>query len=121
MTYTIPVYRGEEIDSGGGVTGPGGPSHVVVSRYVGAKRITTGSRDVTSDPKIVVGSSAPRRTITIQNLGSNDVYIGGEDLSTSNGYKLAANAAITLELAGELWAVTESTTENVRYLLEVDA
>lgn len=120
MTYTIPVYRGDERESGT-QGGPGGPNAVVVSRYVGAARIATGSRNVGSSPVIVVGSSAVRRTVTIQNLGSNDVYIGGEDVSVSNGYKIAADAALTLELAGELWAVTESTTENVRYLLEVDA
>lgn len=125
MTYLIPVYDGPDLQGYVGTSDPnqaaGGVPVAFIVGFRGASKIQTTGFDVTATAKIVVGTNPSRRTVTIQNLGSSDVYIGGEDVNTTNGYKIAANGAITLELAGELWAVTASTTENIRVLTEVDA
>ena len=120
----IPVYSGDQAEFIGSTdpaaAAPPGIPAVFIVGYRGAGRIQTSSYDVTSSASIIVGENARRRTVTIQNLGANDVYIGGEDVTTVNGYKVSANTALTLELSGELWAVTESTTENVRTITELD-
>ena len=124
MTYLIPQYSGDQAEFIGEDSptagAPSGIPATYVVGYRGAGQIQTQGYNVGTTPSIVVGSNPKRRTVTIQNLGANDVYIGGEDVTTTNGYKIAANTALTLELSGELWAVTEATTENIRTLSESD-
>jgi hypothetical protein len=57
--------------------------------------------------------------ITIQNVGSSTVYIGGEEVTTSNyGFKLTAGSAFSVELPGSnaLYVVSESDTASVATL-----
>lgn len=120
MTYTIPVYLGDERETGTAAA-PSGVQPVAVQRIMGAARIQTGARTIGTDVVRVLGASPARRTVTIQNTGSNAVYIGGEDVSVAQGYQLAAAGALTIELAGELYAVAAAAGESVRWLTELDA
>lgn len=59
------------------------------------------------------------QAFSLQNVGSADVFLGGPDVSTSvYGFKLAANAAITVVLASreEIYAVVATGTNNVAVL-----
>ena len=114
-----PVYRP------GGVAADGTPidvstSSVKVVGFRGAASLITGQFDVTNVSRLVVGSDPLRRTITIYNVGANDIYYGGTGVTINNGYKIAANKERTLELAGELYAVTAATTEKLMYAIETD-
>lgn len=57
--------------------------------------------------------------VTIQNVGSSIIYIGSESVTTSNyGFKLAADAAFSVELPGSdsLYAVSESDSAAIAVL-----
>lgn len=62
----------------------------------------------------VTGNHAGR-DITIQNLSSSsNVYLGGQDVTTTNfGYKLAPNSAWSVELRKEdaIYAVSSGTSD----------
>lgn len=123
MTYLIPVYP--PADSEGGL--PQGAleeapqlGDLTIGRFKGASAIWTGSVEVGPIATMVVGANTGRRTVTIQNLGANDIYIGNAQVTGSTGYKMAANSERTWEVAGEIFAITLGTTENVRFLQEVD-
>lgn len=48
------------------------------------------------------------RTIAIQNNGTGTVYVGGPDVSTTNGYAIVAGSERSFDLTqrDDLWAVS---------------
>lgn len=85
--------------------------------------MNTAAVDVTSSATEIItaatGTAQRPATILLQNQGSTVVYLGGADVSTSNGIQLKAEAALSLDLlAGEtLYGITGGATQEVRYLL----
>lgn len=66
------------------------------------------------------GHAEAPQGIAIQNVDSTDtVYVGGEDVTTSNGYPLAPGEAISLDLivGDEVWVIASANTPSVRYLI----
>ena len=121
MTYLIPVYTGKDKGFvGGDTTDEPGEALLVIDRFKGAKFIESARFPAGVQKAIAVASNANRRTLTVKNEGANDVYIGGESVTTQTGYRLAVGDAITLELAGELWVVTAGTIEIVQIISELD-
>ena len=61
--------------------------------------------------KIVSKAVNEHRTIIVRPDG-NDIYIGGDDVTTTNGLKIDNNTNFTIEIPPneELWAVTSSGT-----------
>lgn len=67
----------------------------------------------------IVSSDNINRTIYLHAIGAGTVYIGGDDVTSSNGMLTEKNAVpfeFFLPAGEDLWAVTESGTENVRVL-----
>lgn len=60
-----------------------------------------------------------RRKIIIQNLGSDNAFIGGADVTTSNGLRLASGERLELDVLdfGDIWIVSDGSAD-VR-LLEI--
>lgn len=54
-----------------------------------------------------------RRQLLIQNLGAGNVFIGGSNVTTSNGVQVSSGSMITLDVLdfGDLWAVSNSTAD----------
>jgi len=74
---------------------------------------------VTTTAALVVASSQSWRTIYIHVIGTGVVYLGGSDITTGNGLLTEKNAVpLMLEIpAGEeLWALTDTGTENLRIM-----
>jgi hypothetical protein len=74
---------------------------------------------VTTTAALVVASSQSWRTIYIHVIGTGVVYLGGSDITTANGLLTEKNAVpLMLEIpAGEeLWALTDTGTENLRIM-----
>lgn len=74
---------------------------------------------VTTTAALVVASSQSWRTIYIHVIGTGVVYLGGSDITTANGLLTEKNAVpLVLEIpAGEeLWALTDTGTENLRIM-----
>lgn len=71
--------------------------------------ISTRTTVTTTAAKIVSKAINEPRTIVVRPDG-NDIYIGGSDVTTTNGLKIDNNTNFTIEIPPneELWAVTVS-------------
>lgn len=53
-----------------------------------------------------------RVTLSVRNIGANDVFLGGPGVTASTGYPLKPNEeAVYDDYVGELWAVGSATSE----------
>lgn len=82
--------------------------------YRGEKTITTAAPDTT--PAQVLPVNIQRIAVTIQNVGSVDVYLGTDDtVSSSNGLLLKAGSYISDDSSIDAWwAVAASGTADLR-------
>lgn len=86
-----------------------GSAHMAVKNT--AESITTTASEVAATPL------AGRVKITLQNKGSNSVYIGmNSSVTSSNGLEIPKNSSYTEDLAEnvELWAISASGTNDLR-------
>jgi len=77
------------------------------------------THSVTTTASLVITSSQSWRTVYIHVLGAGTVYLGGSDVTSSNGLLTEKNAVpqiLELPAGEELWAVTGSGTENLRIM-----
>jgi len=63
-------------------------------------------------------SDSPQGVVILNSDASITVYIGGEDVDTTDGFPIAAGASVSLDLiVGEaIWAVAASGTPNINML-----
>lgn len=57
--------------------------------------------------------------LAIQNLGAADIYVGGDDVTTSNGVRVSsAGGEFAVDISGDdvLWAISGSAGNNVRVI-----
>lgn len=126
MTYspdTIPLqpaYVGKPTRSADKAAGGDASISTHITGFTGAARLQSFRHTVTGAKSMLVASNSLRRTLLVKNEGSNDVFIGGEDVSTANGYRLATTDALTLEVAGEVYVLTAGTSETLYCLVEMD-
>ena len=60
-------------------------------------------------------SQAGGQTVVITNLGSNAVFIGGQNVTATTGVQIAAGANLTLQSNGTstIWAIAAAGPNNV--------
>ncbi|MBI4720823.1 MAG: hypothetical protein HY770_06310 [Chitinivibrionia bacterium] len=66
--------------------------------------------------EIVPGRS--RRSVIVQNLSTNDVYVGGSGVTTANGIKIIPGASATIYTSASVYAIASGAGSDVRYLEE---
>ena len=74
---------------------------------------------ITTTASKLVSASTSKRTVYIHVLGNNVVYLGGSNVTSSNGMlteKTGAPQPIVVPAHEELWAVS-ANTENLRLLM----
>lgn len=76
--------------------------------------VTVGTERV-----LAVSADDQNRTIYIHHQSQNDVYVGGSDLSTSNGLHVEKDStiAIVLPLKEVLYAISSHADQEIRILL----
>lgn len=77
------------------------------------------AKTVTTTASIVVAADDKHRTVYIHVLGTGVVYLGGSDVTTTNGLPNEKNAVplqIVVPFNETIWAVVATATENVRIL-----
>ena len=80
--------------------------------------ISTATTITTTAQKILSKSNS-YRTVYIHVTGAGTVYLGGSDVTSSNGLLTEKNAvplSLVIPSQEELWAVTASGTESLRIL-----
>jgi len=67
---------------------------------------------------IVAARAAGRNSVTITNLGTVDVFIGGVGVTVANGHLLPGvkGASITLPFSGALFGIAASGTQAVSFV-----
>ena len=74
---------------------------------------------ITSTASVIVSANS-YRNIYLHNLGGGAIYIGGSNVSTSNGYKLDNGDKLSLIIGDReaLYAIASSGTHNVGVLAQ---
>lgn len=89
---------------------------------IGATTIVTGQAACTSTGGSKVSARDTRLFVTLLNLGPNAVYVGPSGVATSDGFKLAVGAALTLNTTAAIHAVcATSETATLNYAETYDA
>jgi len=77
----------------------------------------TGQVSVTSSGTQIIAANANRGGILIYNTDStNAVFIGGANVTASNGHELPAGQAISLPYQGSLYGIVASASVTVSYI-----
>jgi len=94
------------------------PIQQVVSNLASA--VTAAAVTVGATAVLVSALNTDRRSVTIQNLGAADIYIGPAAVTTATGLKIAASGGIgTLSgTTAALYGISGSAGNNVRVLSE---
>jgi len=121
--YLIPVYTGDDKGFVGGdaQASDSAVPDMRIGGFKGAQFLKAHRFNAGAITAIAATPNANRRTITIRNEGAADVFLGGENVSATDGYRLGVTEAVTLELSGELWVVTAGTVVPIFMLSEIDA
>jgi hypothetical protein len=78
---------------------------------------------VTTTAAEVIAAEPVTRQVWLHVLGAGTVYIGGEDVTTTNGLLTEKNAvpqALTIPAGEVLWALVASGTDTLRILVQGD-
>ena len=102
----------------GGVTQSAGPWTTVERGTV----IAHGSASVTTTAAQVLALATGRRSATIQNLGTDYIYLGATGITANNGLRLAPGqtAVIDKSPVAAIFAIAASGTQAVSYFTESD-
>ena len=92
---------------------------VVVER---GATIAHGNGSVTTTAAQFLASSTTRRSVTIQNLGTDYVYLGATGITANNGIRLAPGQTFILDKSpnAAIYAIAASGTQTCSYLTESD-
>lgn len=93
------------------------PVGTVTTSSVGTSNFSTGQVSLASTATQIVSSRSTRRSITIVNLSTTDMYIGGSGVTTSTGQLLLGTkgAAITMEVVGAIYGIVATGTPSVSF------
>ena len=102
----------------GAVTQSAGPWTTVERGTV----IAHGSASVTTTAAQVLALAATRRSATIQNLGTDYIYLGATGITANNGLRLAAGQTVVIDKSptAAIFAIAASGTQAVSYFTESD-
>lgn len=80
--------------------------------------LNNSSVSVTATPTLLASANADRKSVSIQNLGAQDVYIGGSaSISTALGFILPVDGVFNLTTyTGAIYGVIPSSFNNVRVI-----
>jgi len=78
----------------------------------------TGQATVATTATVIAPARPGRKTITIVNGGTTDVYVGGAAVTTSTGFLLTGTkgAGFTVDTEGPVYGIVGSGTQAVSYL-----
>jgi hypothetical protein len=93
---------------------------IIWQRELGASSLANGQVTVTTTAATIVAARASRRSVTLINLGTTDVYIGIATVTTANGFLLlgVAGAAVTLFTTAAIQGIVASGTQAVAFFEE---
>jgi len=84
--------------------------------------IAHGSASVTTSAAQVLALATGRRSATIQNLGTDYIYLGATGITANNGLRLAPGQTVVIDKSptAAIFAVAGTGTQTVSYFTESD-
>lgn len=84
--------------------------------------IAHGSASVTTTAAQLLATDTGRRSVIVQNLGTDDIWLGGTGITVTNGLRVSPGQAATLDKApiAAIYAIATSGTQSVSYITESD-
>jgi len=84
--------------------------------------IAHGSGSVTTSAAQFIATSATRRSVTVQNLGTDYVWFGATGITVNNGIRLAPGQSLMLDKSPTvaLFAIAATGTQTCSFLTESD-
>lgn len=84
--------------------------------------IAHGSASVTTTAAQVLALAATRRSATIQNLGTDYIYLGATGITANNGLRLAPGQTVVIDKSptAAIFAIAGTGTQTVSYFTESD-
>lgn len=120
----LPVYPADQRRGLDGleILTDSGIMRVAVTRFQSTDRIETGQvgNIAAGLPSLVTGTNSLRRVLTLRNQGVVDIYIGSGGVTVTTGYRLGVGESLTLETAGNVYAVTPSGVGTLHWLAEIE-
>lgn len=78
--------------------------------------IAYGNRSVDTDATLIMAAVSTRTAFIVQNISTQDVYIGGSSVTTSNGIKLEPGDSYSNDVwLGAVYGRVAAGSSNVRY------
>jgi len=83
---------------------------------------TSAQVEVSTEAVVIVPKSDFDQTAILHNLGGGPIYLGGPNVTTSNGYKLDNGDKLTVPVGDHeaLYAVAASGTHTVAVLTQIN-
>jgi len=83
---------------------------------------TSAQVTVSTTATIIVPASNFDQTANLHNLGGGAIYLGGANVTTSNGYKFDNGDKLTVTVGDHeaLYAITASGTQTVAVLTQIN-
>ena len=89
------------------------------SRELPSARFITGTQPVSSSATLVLPADVERRSVTVVNAGTVDIYLTpSASGSPAVGFLLVPGEGLTLNTAAAMYAVTSSGESTVKYVSE---
>jgi hypothetical protein len=84
--------------------------------------IAHGQGSVTTSAAQFLASGTTRRSVTMQNLGTDYVYVGATGITANNGIRLAPGQTLVIDKSpnAAIFAIAASGTQTCSYLTESD-
>lgn len=84
--------------------------------------IAHGQGSVTTSAAQFLASGSTRRSVTMQNLGTDYVYVGATGITANNGIRLAPGQTLVIDKSpnAAIFAIAASGTQTCSYLTESD-
>ena len=99
-------------------TGSQGSPFYVNTTQLGAASIASGQATATTSAAIIVPARAGRISVTIENLGTTDTFLGAAGITTATGMLLVGTkgSAVTIYTQAAVYGIVATGTQAVSFL-----
>lgn len=90
-------------------------SHGLPTSPAGLSTLATAQVSVAATATVIAAARTGRSQVTVTNLGTTDVFLGGSGVTTTTGILLTGTkgASVTLTFAGALYGIVATGTQSV--------
>jgi hypothetical protein len=80
-------------------------------------KLNQGSNSITATATNIVGTNPVRRSVVLQNLGTQFVWVGNQGIAVNAGVRIATNGGtLTLLTTDQVWGISSSGTQTLTWL-----